>query len=223
MLLSRRRTLTLAASALLLPALAKERLALADEAARTPITGQKLDELLKEIARARQGVRTFAGPFTQTRKLGLMKTQILSQGRVTLVLPDKLRWELLPPDEVVYWVNADGLSYRNRSSQGAVRSNDARSLAAGLEDLRAMLGGDLSILKKRYDLKAFAKGDDVEFEANALASQEARGMKSILFSIGKDRVRPLFSRLVEKNGDTSDIRFGELRSNVPIEPQLMHL
>lgn len=223
MLLSRRRTLTLAASALLVPALATERLALADETPRTPITGPKLDELLKEIARARQGVRTFAGPFTQTRKLGLMKTQILSQGRVTLVLPDKLRWELLPPDEVVYWVNADGLSYRNRSSQGAVRSNDARSLAAGLEDLRAMLGGDLSILKKRYDLKAFAKGDDVEFEANALASQESRGMKSILFSIGKDRVRPLFARLVEKNGDTSDIRFGELRSNVPIEPQLMHL
>jgi hypothetical protein len=48
-------------------------------------------------------------------------------------------------------------------------------------------------------------------------------MKSIFFAIGKDRVRPTFARLVEKNGDTSDIRFGELRSNVPIEPQLMHL
>lgn len=190
---------------------------------RTPITGAKLDELFAEVARARKGAKSFAGPFTQTRKMGLMKAQIVSQGRVSLVLPDRLRWELFPPDEIVYFVTPDGLAYRNRSSQGAVRANDARTLAAGLDDLRAMLGGDLAQLRKRYDLKAFAVGDDVELEANALPSAEGRGMKAIKFGIGKDRIRPTFTRLVEKNGDSSDIRFGELRMNVPIDPASMHL
>jgi hypothetical protein len=152
-----------------------------------------------------------------------MKAQIVSQGRVSLVLPDRLRWELFPPDEIVYFVTPDGLAYRNRSSQGAVRANDARTLAAGLDDLRAMLGGDLAQLRRRYDLKAFAVGDDVELEANALPSAESRGMKAIKFGIGKDRIRPTFTRLVEKNGDSSDIRFGELRMNVPIDPASMHL
>jgi outer membrane lipoprotein-sorting protein len=231
MIRTTRRSLLLASGLLVLP-----RLAIADEPAaassaappppvtpRTPIVGPKLDELFREIAKARQSVRSFAGPFTQTRKMGLMRTQILSQGRVSLVVPDRLRWDLLPPDEVTYWVTPEGLSYRNRSSQGAVRSNDAKSLSAGLEDLRAMLGGDLSVLRKRYDVKAFAVGDDVEFEATALASADARGMKAVRFGIAKDRVRPTFTRLVEKNGDTSDIRFGELRTNVPLDPQTMHL
>lgn len=217
-----RRSLLLASGLLALPGLA-----FADEPApppaRTPVTGAKLDELFREIAKARQGVRSFAGPFTQTRKMGLMKTQILSQGRVSLIVPDRLRWDLLPPDEVTYWVGPEGLSYRNRSGQGAVRANDAKTLAAGLEDLRAMLGGDLAVLKKRYDVKAFAIGDDVELEATALAAADARGMKALRLGIGKDRVRPTFTRLVEKNGDTSDIRFGELRMNVPIDPQTMHL
>jgi outer membrane lipoprotein-sorting protein len=215
-----RRSLALGASGLALSGLVPS-LARGDE--RTPITGAKLDELFAEVARARKGAKSFAGPFTQTRKMGLMKAQIVSQGRVSLVLPDRLRWELFPPDEIVYFVTPDGLAYRNRSSQGAVRANDARTLAAGLDDLRAMLGGDLAQLRKRYDLKAFAVGDDVELEANALPSAESRGMKAIKFGIGKDRIRPTFTRLVEKNGDSSDIRFGELRMNVPIDPASMHL
>lgn len=215
-----RRSLALGASGLAMSAFVPS-VARGDE--RTPITGAKLDELFAEVARARKGAKSFAGPFTQTRKMGLMKAQIVSQGRVSLVLPDRLRWELFPPDEIVYFVTPDGLAYRNRSSQGAVRANDARTLAAGLDDLRAMLGGDLAQLRKRYDLKAFAVGDDVELEASALPSAEGRGMKAIKFGIGKDRIRPTFTRLVEKNGDSSDIRFGELRMNVPIDPASMHL
>lgn len=215
-----RRSLALGASGLAMSALVPS-VARGDE--RTPITGAKLDELFAEVARARKSAKSFAGPFTQTRKMGLMKAQIVSQGRVSLVLPDRLRWELFPPDEIVYFVTPDGLAYRNRSSQGAVRANDARTLAAGLDDLRAMLGGDLAQLRKRYDLKAFAVGDDVELEASALPSAEGRGMKAIKFGIGKDRIRPTFTRLVEKNGDSSDIRFGELRMNVPIDPASMHL
>ena len=215
-----RRSLALGAAGLAMSAFVPS-VARGDE--RTPITGAKLDELFAEVARARKGAKSFAGPFTQTRKMGLMKAQIVSQGRVSLVLPDRLRWELFPPDEIVYFVTPDGLAYRNRSSQGAVRANDARTLAAGLDDLRAMLGGDLAQLRKRYDLKAFAVGDDVELEASALPSAEGRGMKAIKFGIGKDRIRPTFTRLVEKNGDSSDIRFGELRMNVPIDPASMHL
>jgi hypothetical protein len=200
----------------------------ADEAERRPVVGAQLEALFREIAQARRGVRSFSGPFTQTRKLGLMKAKVTSQGRVTLVLPDRLRWELLPPDEVIYWVTPEGLAYRNRSSQGAVGTSDARSLSEGLEDLRAMLGGELGGLRKRYDLSAFMRGDDAVFEAVARASTpghdpRARGLASFSFGIGKDRARPAFASLVERNGDRSDIRFGELRLNVPVEPRTMHL
>lgn len=198
--------------------------------ARTPVVGAQLDALFREVAQARQGVRSFAGPFTQTRKLGLMKAQITSQGRISLVLPDRLRWELLPPDEVIYWVTPEGLAYRNRSSQGAVATTDARALSDGLEDLRAMLGGDLAGLRKRYEVSAFTRGDEVVFEARAHAlagprvpGAPQRGLASFSFGVGKDRARPTFASLVERSGDRSDIRFGELRLNAPIDPRSMHL
>lgn len=201
----------------------------ADEPDRHAVVGAQLEALFREVAQARRGVRTFSGPFTQTRKLGLMKAKVTSQGRVTLVLPDRLRWELLPPDEVIYWVTPEGLAYRNRSSQGAVATSDARALSEGLEDLRAMLGGELAGLRKRYEVSAFTRGDDAVFEARARTapsspSQRAqRGLASFSFGVGKDRARPTFASLVERNGDRSDIRFGELRLNVPVEPRTMHL
>mgnify|MGYP003592841762 CR=1 FL=1 len=199
----------------------------ADEAERHPVVGAQLEALFREVAQARRGVRTFSGPFTQTRKLGLMKAKVTSQGRVTLVLPDRLRWELLPPDEVTYWVTPEGLAYRNRSSQGAVGTSDARALSEGLEDLRAMLGGELAGLRKRYEVSAYTRGDDAVFEARARTSPSSspspRGLASFSFGVGKDRARPTFASLVERNGDRSDIRFGELRLNVPVEPRTMHL
>jgi hypothetical protein len=204
------------------------RVARADEPERHAVVGAQLDALFREVAQARRGVRSFSGPFTQTRKLGLMKAKITSQGRVTLVLPDRLRWELLPPDEVIYWVTPEGLAYRNRSSQGAVGTSDARALSEGLEDLRAMLGGELAGLRKRYEVSAFTRGDEAVFEARARATSAhdprgARGLASFSFGVGKDRARPTFASLVERNGDRSDIRFGELRLNVPVEPRTMHL
>lgn len=202
------------------------RVARADEPERHPVVGAQLEALFREVAQARRGVRTFSGPFTQTRKLGLMKAKVTSQGRVTLVLPDRLRWELLPPDEVTYWVTPEGLAYRNRSSQGAVGTSDARALSEGLEDLRAMLGGELAGLRKRYEVSAFTRGDEVVFEARARpspSSRDPRGLASFSFGVGKDRARPTFASLVERNGDRSDIRFGELRLNVPVEPRTMHL
>ncbi len=216
MTLSRRHLLASA------PLLLLSRIARADE--RVPLSEARLEELVREVARARQGVRTLSGPFTQIRKLGLMKAQIQSQGRIILVLPDRLRWELLPPDEVVYWVTPEGLSYRSRSGQGSVRGGNARALAAGLEDLRAMLGGDLGQLRRRYELRAFASPggrDEIEFESTPKPGQDVRGMKAIHFGIAKDRVRPTFARLFEQNGDHSEIRFGELRPNVPVDPALM--
>ena len=123
-------------------------LALARRAAADAPT---IDARLAAIAQARAGLTTLQGPFTQTKTIGLMATQLKSSGTMWLERPSKLRWELAAPDSVVYWMLPAGLAYKGRNGQGSLPVTDR--MAPQLADMKAFLGGDLASLKARYDLR----------------------------------------------------------------------
>jgi outer membrane lipoprotein-sorting protein len=64
----------------------------------------EVSEVLAQVTKARGDLKTLVGPFEQERTIGLLATAVKSAGEMTLVRPDRLRWELLPPDAVTYWV-----------------------------------------------------------------------------------------------------------------------
>jgi hypothetical protein len=169
-------------------------------------------------AAGRPELKTLAGPFTQERTLGLFRSKIVSRGVVTLVRPDRLRWELLPPDEVVYWITPEGLAYKSREGRGRVPPNNAR-LAASLDDLRALLA-DVSRLRARYDVTETPREGGAVVEA-----VPKDGTKSVFtklrLELGPDLVRPTRATLLEGPRDRTEIAFGDLVLNGPVDPKLL--
>jgi outer membrane lipoprotein-sorting protein len=179
--------------------------------------GRSLDVLLADVQRARAGLKTLRGPFVQERTIGLLASKVRATGTLALVRPDRLRWELAPPDEVTYWVGPEGLAYKSRSGQGRVRGPSAK-IAAALDDLRTLLGGDLADLRARYALKLTEPG--VTVEATPLRP-ESGGFQRILFTLADDLARPLRAVLVETPRDKTEITFGPLERDVAVDPSLM--
>ncbi len=191
-------------------------LALARRAAADAPT---IDARLAAIAQARAGLTTLQGPFTQTKTIGLMATQLKSSGTMWLERPSKLRWELAAPDSVVYWMLPAGLAYKGRNGQGSLPVTDR--MAPQLADMKAFLGGDLASLKARYDLRELpADGGMVTIEATPKTAEGAR-FKQVLLTLDPDLVRPKKIVLVEGAKDKTEIVFGELKKNAPIDPGLM--
>jgi hypothetical protein len=176
-----------------------------------------LDALLARIARARAPVRTMQGPFTQTRTIGLLATDVRSTGTVVLVRPDRLRWELAPPDDVTFFVGPEGLAYRGPHGQGRMPAGSAR-VAGALDDLRTLLGGDLARLRERWDLRSVrddASGAEIEATARAGVASQIRSMR---FALGPDLVRPLRALLVENAHDRTLVEFGALVIDAAVDP-----
>lgn len=181
-----------------------------------------LGDLLARIARARARVRTLVGPFTQTRTIGLLATDVRSHGTLTLVRPDRLRWDLAPPDDVSFTIGPDGLAYESEHGHGRLPASDTR-IGAALDDLRTVLGGDLSRLSARWDLRVVR--DDatgVEIEATARPGAGAP-LRSIRFALAPDLVRPTRAVLVEGPRDKTVIDFGALAVDAPVDPARMRL
>jgi len=171
---------------------------------------------LAAISKAREKLKSLSGPFTQARTIGLLKSVVSSRGVLTLVRPDRLRWELLPPDEVTYWVGPEGLAYRGRGGSAHVSATQSPRLSAALADLHALLG-DLAPLRTRYEL---APRNATTIEATPRDPKTAP-FKQITLELAPDLVRPTRVTLIEGPRDRTEITFGELVVNGPIDPKLL--
>jgi outer membrane lipoprotein-sorting protein len=185
---------------------------------REKLEGDKLDPLLADIARARKGVRTMRASFTQERKLTLLATTVKSTGELAYVAPERLRWELAPPDDIVYLIGPEGLSYRTKSSHATVPQAGA-NIAKALSDLRALLGGDLAQLRERYVLSGSRGPSDVEIAGTA--KDKTASVRAFTLVLDKTLVLPVKAKLIEGKSDAIEITFSNAQINVPIDPATM--
>ena len=137
----------------------------------------------RRIARARAPVHTLQGPFTQTRTIGLLATDVRSTGTLILVRPDRLRWELAAPDSATFFVGPEGLSYRGPSGRPSAVPPNAR-IAGALDDLRTLLGGDLGRLRERWDLRLLR--DDATGTELQATPRAASPLRSMQFALAAD-------------------------------------
>ena len=93
--------------------------------AREALAGPKLDPLLTDIAKARKGMKTLRAAFTQERRIRLLSTSVKSRGELSFGAGERLRWDLAPPDDVVYFIGPEGLSYKTKSSTATVPARGA--------------------------------------------------------------------------------------------------
>jgi outer membrane lipoprotein carrier protein LolA len=176
--------------------------------------------LIARIGRARSTLRTLQGPFQQTRTIGLLKADVRSSGTFALVRPDRLRWDLAPPDEVTFWVSPEGLAYKTAHGSGRLPAT-AAAVGGALDDLRTVLGGDLAKLRERWDLSVVRdEASGTELEAIPRAGTVVR-LQNLRFSLTRDSGQPTRVVLTEGPRDHTLIEFGALIVNARIEEARM--
>lgn len=180
-----------------------------------------VSDALAEITKARASLKTLVGPFTQERSIGLLATAVKSEGEMTLVRPDRLRWELKPPDAITYWITPEGFAFATPSGGGGVGKSAAGRFGAVLSDLLILLGGDLEKLRARYDIAIPSRTDGITLLAKPKAEDIAKHVKSLEMSAGPELWTVKRITIEEKNGDRSVITFGKLTRDAAVEPARM--
>jgi outer membrane lipoprotein-sorting protein len=180
-----------------------------------------VDATLAEIAKARAGIQTLVAPFTQERTIGLLATAVKSEGEMTMVRPDRLRWELKPPDAITYWIGPEGLAYATPSGGGSVGKGAAGRFGAVLGDLMTLLGGDLAKLRARYEMTVEKKAQGVVLGARPTAEDMKKHVKSLVLAVAPDLWTVQRIEIEEAGGDRSVITFGNVARDVKVDPAKM--
>lgn len=181
----------------------------------------EVSDTLAEITRARASLKTLVAPFTQERTIGLLATAVKSDGEMTLVLPDRLRWELKPPDAITYWISPEGFGFATPKGAAGAGKGAAGRFGAVLSDMLILLGGDLEKLRGRYDLSIPNRKDGITLAARPRAGEVAKLVNHLELSAGPELWSVKRVVIEEKNGDRSVITFGKVTRDGSVDPARM--
>lgn len=198
--------------------------ALAIAAVTTGAAESRADDVsdtFAEIKKARGNVKTLVASFTQERTIGLLSSTVKSEGEMTLVRPDKLRWELKSPDAVVYWITPEGFAFSTANGGANVSKTAAKKFGDVLGDLLIFMGGDLDQLKARYDFTVPSKTDGVTLRAIPKSEEVKKIVKSLEISVGADLWSVKKIVLEEKGGDKSVITFSKVTKDAKVDDAKM--
>ena len=180
------------------------------------------EDLLKELAKARSTLKTLTASFEQTRVIGLLAEPVKSKGELVLVRPEQLRWELFAPDDIVYWVNKSGVSYRAGKSGKPASVPRKGGFTAVLDDLMTFLGGDVAALSSRYDLSASSHSDgSISLVALPKADDLKKHLKRIAMRSNAEKWGISSVEIEDAAGDLSTISFGANEKDKKIDPARM--
>lgn len=186
-----------------------------------PARADDVDDTFAQIKKAREKIKTMVASFSQERTIGLLSSTVKSDGELTLVRPDKLRWELKSPDAVVYWITPEGFAFSTASGGANVSKTAAKKFGDVLSDLLIFLGGDLDKLKARYDFSVPGKTDGVTLKAIPKTEEVKKIVKSLELSVAADLWTVKKIVIEEKSGDRSVITFTKVQKDVKVEDAKM--
>jgi outer membrane lipoprotein carrier protein len=106
-------------------------------------------ESWETIRLAAQDVRTIQADFVQTRTVRILKSPIVSRGRLAYRRPDDLRWEYRGPIKSVLLVRGGSVERYIGRDEGFVRDSSAKvdAMAAVIREINLWLSGDFSASK----------------------------------------------------------------------------
>ena len=162
---------------------------------------QSEQQIIQKMSSAAAAIRTVECNFTQTRHTKMLKKELVSQGRMSCQLPDKLRWEYTSPRASTIVLGDEAPTRQNKFASEMAQM--MMKLVAG------------QVLTDSQTFQVTAKQLPTEYEATLIPlkkNMKQMWTKLVLhFDIKQSIVTQV--ELYEKNGDFTIIDLRNIRIN----------
>jgi outer membrane lipoprotein-sorting protein len=163
-----------------------------------------VSQIASHLAQAK-GVRA---QFTQTQTLAAMKQPLVSTGSLLFFRDRGVIWQIDTPYKATYVITDAGVAEVDANGQRvtAHSAQGTRGVAQVSKMMRAMLGGDLSVLYSQFDVQAEGSAAQWRMQLTPNQPQIAQSIKGLQMN-GGDYLQSL--RITLANGDITKLDFAK--------------
>ncbi len=177
-----------------------------------------LSSFLDEVQSASDKITSFSSSFTQERHLALFAKPVIFHGKLTIVRPDKLRWEFIDPVPSVIIFNGDkGIRCNEHNSQNSFDLGSDPVMKSVAEQLWLWLGGDYAKLNKRFLIKMKGNHTLIITPKEQAVSEY---IAAVTIKFNEITNRPERVEIVEPGGDLTRIIFHSYVVNMDVPEAL---
>ncbi len=183
-----------------------------------PVFASKSEELssfLAEIQAASDQVRSFSSDFVQERRLALFTEPVIFHGSLTVVRPDRLRWEFTSPvPSVLIFRGEKGIRCNDKAPPAHFDLGTDPIMRTVAEQLWLWLGGDYSRLNTLYLME---KSGPTSLRIIPKNQAMLDYISSVTITFNKISRQPEMVEIADPGGDSTIISFTSyvLNSNTP--------
>ncbi|MBM9519741.1 outer membrane lipoprotein carrier protein LolA [Desulforhopalus vacuolatus] len=181
----------------------------------------ELDVFLQQLQAASEKTSSYTTQFSQEKHLAMLARPVLFSGQLSLVRPDKLRWQFLNPIPSTLIFNGDkGIrcDAEGESASFTLASDPVMKIVS--EQLWSWLGGDYQKLAAQYQLD---KEDKATLVVSFKSEQPiADFLSRVRIRFDEENLQPIMIEIDEKGGDFTRIIFTESRLNETLADTLFN-
>lgn len=181
---------------------------------------QDAEELIRDIDKKQQKIRTLTASFSQKKETSLFKDPLVSSGAVKFKRPDLIHFSYLKPKPMEVAIDGKAIWIYTPGSAQAEKYSLTRGgrMAQSIEPLTSIFQTSLAKLAGRYALAY--EGLEADFlQRFRLQPREERVRKflsTVDLWIDKTSGAILRFRMIEANGDRLSLDFTNLQFNLPL-------
>ncbi len=173
----------------------------------------ELQEFFAHLKKSSAQMQSYQSDFIQEKHLQMFQQPVRFTGRLSLVRPDKLRWEFFSPAPSVLIFNGDSGLRCNGDAVQKFSLKDDPMMGAVAEQLWLWLGGDYTALDAEYSV--VMEGSD-----GIVVTPKKKGvLRSLSLHFNKCG-QPRNVTIHEDGGDFTTITFSNERENQPLSSTL---
>jgi outer membrane lipoprotein carrier protein len=192
--------------------------------AAAPAGAGRLQEVLAEMKKAGDRLKTLTADFRQTDHDFILEDEESSAGKLYLAMPGRIRWEYAPPRERILLVKDGLVRLYNKAANQVNEFRQGQGGKGGGADLLIGFGKSNDAIAKSYDASLLSETlDSVGLSLVPKPGSSASLFTRIELEIDKKTWTPRRSVFHEPNRDRTEIRFDNLKVNPALPARIFEL
>ncbi len=177
-----------------------------------------IDKVLSDIEQHMSNIKTVQTLFIEKKHMSMFDMPVIIKGKIYIENPDKFSWIVTSPVEYTLIINKDTIIKRDKiNGTKSLSMKKNPMFKAVVEQITFWFSGAYASCKKDYDIKLIKKEPAIIKFIPKKNNPASKMLDSITLFFQTDKKYISEIRLVEKNTDSTELFFKDVRINSKID------
>ena len=188
-----------------------------------PIPESEIVAVKNAITNRNEQIQTLICPFVQTKKMAVLKEEVVTKGNMYFQKNDRFRWEYTGENPFVFVQNGEEYFSLMNGKVSEIKDNSARLFQEIAKLVTSSINGDILENTKKFTIEYQENNNFVLIHLTPIPKSMKNFISKIKLYFNKTNYLVSKIEILESEEDTTTIQFENVKVNQTINPQIFEL